>query len=566
MKQQELKALLKELITTWENEVVEFKRADDNYSTDSIGKYFSALANEANLKNIEKAWLIFGIDDKTHKIISTNFRKESIRLQNIKQHIVENTQPKISFRNIYEYFTKDDERVILFEIPAAPKGMPISWKGHYYGRNGESLGALDLTKLDQIRKQTLATDWSAQIVANATIADLDETAIKKAYDIFTKEHINRFSAEEIASWSIEKFLDRAKLTIDGKITRTAILLLGKPESSAKISPHQAAITWKLEGQERAYEHFGPPFLLNTTAVYQKIRNIKIRLLPHNQLIAHEMLKYDEKIVLEALHNCIAHQDYDMNGRIIVTEKPDKLIFENVGSFFEGKPEDYILGEKTPCCYRNLFLVEAMVLLNMIDKMGYGIYDMNKHQTKRYLPLPDYDLSNANTLNPTVKMIVYGDFIDLAYSKILMEKTDLYLSEIIALDRVQKKLALSKEAIYNLKRKKLIEGRKPNFYVSAIVAEVTDKKAEYVRNRPQDDAHYIKLITDYIVKYKKVTRKEIDNLIKKHLNEILTEDQKVRKIHKFIIKMHKSGIIYNEGTRAKPIWRVCDTVNNKINKR
>jgi ATP-dependent DNA helicase RecG len=42
-----------------------------------------------------------------------------------------------------------------------------------------------------------------------------------------------------------------------------------------------------------------------------------------------------KIVLEALHNCIAHQDYGRNGRVVVTEQPDRLIFANEGGFFEG---------------------------------------------------------------------------------------------------------------------------------------------------------------------------------------------------------------------------------------
>ena len=62
-------------------------------------------------------------------------------------------------------------------------------------------------------------------------------------------------------------------------------------------------------------------------------------MPDGQLLPVELAKYDQAIVLEALHNCIAHQDYRRNGRIVVTERPDQLIFENEGSFFEGKPED-----------------------------------------------------------------------------------------------------------------------------------------------------------------------------------------------------------------------------------
>lgn len=550
MNKKELKTLLEKLIATWENEVVEFKEAGDNYSISDIGKYFSALSNEANLRNIEKAWLVFGVNDKTRQITNTNYRNDPNQLQQLKNQIANGTEPNIGFRNIYE-FIENGSRVILFEVPPAPQGMPISWNGFYYAREGESIKALSMDKQDEIRKQTLATDWSAQIVSNATIADLDEIAIKKAFSLFALKHSNRFSSEEVASWSKEVFLDRAKVTIDGKITRTAILLLGKPESSVKVSPNPAQITWKLEGQERAYEHFGPPFLLNTTAIYQKIRNIQIRLLPNNELLPYEISKYDQKIVLEGLHNCIAHQDYTRNGRVNVIEKPNKLIFENEGSFFEGVPEDYIFGEKMPRRYRNSFLTEAMVSLNMIDKMGYGIHEMNKGQAKRYFPLLDYDLSTANA----VRMVIYGNVVDPAYSKVLMEKTDLSLSDILLLDRVQKKLPLTNESISRLKRIHLIEGRKPNFYVSAIVAEVTDKKAEYIRNRSQDDGYFIKLINDYLQKFGHASRGDIDELLKNKLSEALTENQKIKKISNLLLKMRQSSLICNEGSKSKPVWKL-----------
>ena len=112
--------------------------------------------------------------------------------------------------------------------------------------------------------------------------------------------------------------------------RKAYCLPLREESAYLLSPNPAQMTWKLEGVERAYQHFRPPFLLNTTALYQKIRNVQLRILPDDQLLAIELAKYDQKIVLEALHNCIAHQDYTRNGRIVVTERPDRLTFVKIG--------------------------------------------------------------------------------------------------------------------------------------------------------------------------------------------------------------------------------------------
>lgn len=560
MNPSELEALLKSLIATWENEVVEFKEAGNDYKTDKIGEYFSGLANEANLRGLERAWLIFGVSDKTRTITGTDYRLETERLQSIKKQITDGTEPSATFRNIHELLLPEG-RVVLFEIPAAPRGIPIEWKGRYYGRSNDSLVKLDTGKYEEIRNQTLDTDWSAQIVPQATLDDLDEAAIQKAREAFTLKHANRFPAEEIAGWSDAAFLDRAKITQHGKITRTALLLLGKAESKHLLSPNPAQLTWKLEGHERAYEHFDTPFFLSTTKLYQKIRNIQIRLLPNGQLLPHEIAKYDQKIVLEAMHNCIAHQDYRRNGRINVIEQPDKLIFENEGQFFEGTPDDYVLGDKTPRRYRNSFLVEAMVSLNMIDKMGYGIYDMHRGQRQRYFPMPDYDFSETDA----VRMTLYGSVVDPAYSQMLMQKADLELVDVLALDKVQKGLSISGETITRLRRLKLIEGRKPNLHVSAAIAEATDTKAEYIRTRAQDDAHYAKLITDYLEKFGKASRKEIDDLLKKHLSEALDDAQKSRKIGNLLTSLRRSGVIFNAGSRKVPSWKLQNKMQEMQNR-
>jgi len=554
MKHAELERLLTGLIATWENEVIEFKQAGNDYPTNDIGKYFSALANEANLRGLEKAWLVFGVNNKTRSVVGSDYRLEPERLQSTKMQMAENTEPSLTFRNIHE-LQKEGWRVVIFEIPAAPRGLPIAWKGHYYARAGESLTHLGLDKLDEIRQQTNTTDWSAQVVPDATVNHLDEKALQKARDSFARKYANRFSTEEVLNWPLLTFLDRAKLTQEGNITRTAILLLGKPEVTYLLSPHPAQMTWKLEGTERAYEHFGPPFLLNTTALYQKIRNIQLRILPDDALLAVEVAKYDQKVILEALHNCIAHQDYTRNGRILVTELPDKLVFENEGGFFEGIPEDYVTGEKTPRRYRNPFLAQAMAELNMIDTMGYGIYAMHVGQAKRYFPMPDYDLREPNA----VKMTVYGSVVDAAYSRLLIQKTDLPLDEILALDRVQKRLSLTDDMIKRLRRDGLIEGRKPNLFVSASVAKVTANKAEYIRTRPQDDDYYCKLITDYLKKFGEASRKEIDKLLLPKLSDGLNDEQKRIKVANLLTKLRRAELIRNAGPKKAPLWRISGKI-------
>ena len=197
----------------------------------------------------------------------------------------------------------------------------------------------------------------------------------------------------------------------------------------------------------------------------------------------------------------------------------------------------------------------MAELNMIDTMGYGIYEMHLGQARRYFPMPDYDLTEPSA----VKITIYGTVVDPAYSRMLIQKTDLPLTDILCLDRVQKKLPIPKAAAQRLRRIGLIEGRLPNIHVSAVVAQATARKAEYIRTRAQDDAFYSKLIMDYLVKFSKASREEIDKLLLPKLSDGLNDEQKRKKIANLLTKLRRAGRIHNAGSKKAPIWRVADKI-------
>lgn len=203
----------------------------------------------------------------------------------------------------------------------------------------------------------------------------------------------------------------------------------------------------------------------------------------------------------------------------------------------------------PKRYRNPFLVYAMTELNMIDRMGFGIQRINLSQVKRFLPLPDYDLDDASA----VKLTIYGAVIDANYSEQLMERSDLPLEDVPALDRVQKQLPISSQAVARLKRSHLVEGRRPHLHVSSVVASAADTKADYIRTRAQDDAHYAKLVTDYLTKFGEASRQDITALLWDKLSDALDEQQKRNKVMNLLTKMRTGGKIHNAGTRTKPRW-------------
>ena len=549
--------LLRRLLAEWESECVEFKDANDNFPTSDIGKYFSAMSNEANLRQRDAGWLVFGVHNKTRQVIGTDYRKARERLHGLKHQITQNTDPTITFREIHELETAQG-RVILFEIPPAPRGIPIAWNGHYYARDGESLGSLGLAKLDEIRAQGLDDDWSAVLCPEATLDDLDPEALARAREIFIARHGERIPAETIRAWSDAEFLDRARLTIKGKIARATLLLLGRPQATPLLSPYVAELSWKLEGPELAYEHFHPPFLLETSRLFQRIRNLRLSFLPPGQLIPIDVPKYDQRIVLEALHNCIAHQDYRQCERVLVIERQGELEFQNAGEFFDGAPRDYILGNRTPRRYRNRFLAEAMAQLRMIDTMGFGIREvMFRGQARRYLPLPDYDLTEPGH----VVMRLAGRFIDENYSRALLTHGEFTLGDILALDQVQKGIVPDEAVLKGLRKRQLVEGRKPAIHISASVARTVGREADYILTRRQDDAHYQHLILDYLKQYGEASKDKLRQMLANKWPEVFTDEQKENKLHNLLSALKRGGRIMRVGGKSNARWRLA-SVNDE----
>ncbi len=554
MTQDELQGLLLALIARWEDECVEFKEANDNFPTQDIGKYFSALSNEANLRGRDSGWLVFGVRNRDRTVVGTEFRRENERLQALKQQIAQMTGHSSTFREIHVLGGPDADpvrpRVVLFEIPAAPRGIPIPSNGHYFARNGESLCGLALDKQDEIRHQVGAEDWSAAVCGDATLADLDPAALARAREIFIGRFADRIPEATIRGWDEATFLDQAKLTIRGGITRTALLLVGRREATHLLSPFVAELSWKLEGEEQDYEHFHPPFLLETSRLYQRIRNLRLRLERPGELIPLEFPKYDQRIVLEALHNCIVHQDYTQCERVLVIERPHELVFQNAGGFYDGTPQAYVLENRTPTRYRNRFLAEAMVNLRMIDTMGFGIREvMFRGQMKRYLPLPEYESSDPRH----VVLHLPGGIIDANYSRTLLGNSDVTLAEALALDQVQKGRTPPAETVRWLRRRGLVEGRRGRLHVTGNVAVATDTVDEYVRHRAFDDAYYCDLIEKYLQANGAAKRPDLDRLLKDKLSDLLDDQQKKEKVRNLLQRMRREGRIVSEGKTKATVW-------------
>lgn len=546
----QLKEKISQMIESFESEVIEFKEARTNYSFNDIGKYFSALSNEANLRGLQEAWLVFGVsDDKRY--VGTEFRKQG-NLQSLKKEIVNGTNERLTFLEIYE-LTIEKCRVIAFQIPPAIRGIPTTWQGAAYAREHESISPLPMNKVDLIRSQ-IGMDWSKEIVEDATIEDLDEEAVKKARELFSKRQSDRKKAQEVLrNLSDIEVLNKAGITIKGKITRTALLLLGKSESKYFFDGFIPRITWTLynaDNSVKAYEHFDIPMLLAVDKVYSKIRNEKYRYITEQQtLFPDEVDQYEPELIKEIINNCIAHQDYRLRGKINVEEFEDRLVFINEGGFIPESIEQALQPGYKPPYYRNVFLCNAMVNLYMIDTNSMGIPMMYQIQRDRCFPLPTYDL---NTIN-RVKVTVYGKILDKNYTQLLRSDADLNMRTVFLLDQVQKQETVSKENFKELKKLGLVEGRYPNIFVSFKVADIVGQKATYVRNKGLDDDICKQLIVKALESMGEASKQELMDVLEKALPDVLSKEQKSKKVSNLLQAMKRESLIVTKGKNKYAKW-------------
>lgn len=535
-----------------ETEWMEFKtnigESRCSVTYEGVGNYISGLSNSACLKYKPHGYLILGVEDGTWNVVGTNLKMPTAKYgnQDYELWLRKNCSPIIPFE--IEEFEYEGKHIVIFEIQAAA-GEPVNFKGAAYVRVGSNL-----TKLkdfpDFVRQiYNSQKDWSAEIVKDATFDNLDPDAIKEARKMYAKKHEDLMV--EMKSWDDVKFLNKAKITKQGQITNTAILLLGRTESEHLISPAVARIRWiykDSKGEEKDFSIETCPFVIAANTVYRKIRNWKYRYMNPEllSLVPDELDTYDPFIIREALNNAIAHQDYGRYGMINVIEEEDRLIFANLGTFIPNSIKNVLINDAPEEHYRNRFLATAMVELGMVDTIGSGIRRMFNKQRERLFPMPDYEFSDDK-----VKVTIIGKVVDIDYAMLLTKDKTLTLLDIEMLSRLQTHRSLTDEEIAYLRKRKLIEGRKNALYFAKSVAKATGQKAEYTRNKGFDDNYYKDLILKALDQHVTMSRPEIDTLLMTKLPEALTDKQKVSKIGNLLTSLRKADkIVFGE----KKLWR------------
>ena len=524
----------------------EFKNLKNSFCGDEkndVISYVSAIAN------MDGGDLVIGVHDKTLEIVGTdtyNYDKQKAILRLTERCV------NLSTEDLYidEFITDDTNRKVwVIHIPKHLPKRPVFAHNKAWQRIEDSLVEMTTERMSTILDEPIfsETDWSAQIVSDATIDDLDEVAIAKARMMFKKVH-SRIPEAEVNAWTVETFLSKCGIMKNGGITRAAIILLGKYESAFKLRPAVVQVTWTRRDEKQDvvdYAHFTVPCILTVDEILSKIENLTMREMPGGTLFPDTMKQYDDYTIREALHNCIAHQDYTMQQRINFVENPTYLYYSNAGSFIPGTLENALTNEEPQAYFRNECLCRAMVDFNMIDTVSRGIKKMFNEQWRRHFPMPDYEIDAKNR---KVSVRIYGNEINKQYTNLLKTNDSLTLWDCISLDAVQKGRTIHEDVAQNLLNRGLIEGEAPNYTISLGIAKATNQLQGYTKQKGLDKEKMKQMILQYLKNAGTdgAKRDSIYEYIKDVMPQVKTHEQQLRLLGDILSALSVDKLIYAKG--------------------
>ena len=524
----------------------EFKNLKNSFcgdEKDDVISYVSVIAN------MEGGHLVIGVHDKTLDIVGTdtyNYDRQKAILRLTERCVNLSTEGL----DIDEFVTDDTNRKVwVIHIPKHLPKRPVFAHNKAWQRIEDSLVEMTAERMSAILDEPIfsETDWSAQIVADAMIEDLDEVAIAKARMMFKKVH-SRIPEAEVNAWTVETFLSKCGIMKNGGITRAAIILLGKYESAFKLRPAVAQVTWTRRDEKQEvvdYEHFTVPFILTVDEILSKIENLTMREMPGGTLFPDTMKQYDDYTIREALHNCIAHQDYTMQQRINFVENPTYLYYSNAGSFIPGTLENALTNEEPQAYFRNECLCRAMVDFNMIDTVSRGIKKMFNEQWRRHFPMPDYEIDAKNR---KVSVRIYGNEINEQYTNLLKTNKSLTLWDCISLDAIQKGRTIHEDIAQDLLNRGLIEGEAPNYTISLGIAKATRQLQGYTKQKGLDKEKIKQMILQYLKNAGTdgAKRDSIYEYVKDVMPQVKTNEQQLRLLGDILSALSTDKLIYPKG--------------------
>jgi ATP-dependent DNA helicase RecG len=402
MKQSELVELLKDLqALPKECEWVEYKM--NNYNPQDIGEYLSALSNSACYHNQPFGYLVFGIEDVTHRLWGTSYRPsiEKKGNQEVENWIATQLNPRIDF-NIFE-FEFEELLFVIFRVQAT-RNTPVSFRGHPFIRIGSYKKSLDdhPEKERKIWNNDKHYAFEKEIIING----LQEEDILQLIDYPSFFDLLKLPLPDNREGIIKKLIQEkviGKEYVDYYITNLGALLFAKDLSAFEELERKALRVILYDGNNRIKTKKEQTGKKGYAVGFEGLVKYLEDILPSNEVIDKALRKrvalYPILAVRELVANAIIHQDFSIQGSSPMVEIFDNRIeITNPGKplidplrFIDHSPES-----------RNEILARFMRRLNICEERGSGIDKVVFECEYNQLPAPEFIVGDNYT-----RIILFG---------------------------------------------------------------------------------------------------------------------------------------------------------------
>lgn len=511
--------------------------------------YVTALCNEKG------GALVIGMEDKyPHKVIGTKQNEGTIG--ELESNIYRDTGIRPHIYELYENEELKQGRVLVIEVPSRPAGTIFKFEDVALMRVGKELKPMsDEVYLSIIQEKE--SDFSQQICFQATIEDLDVSAIQIMKEKYAKKQNNT----RFLTLSNEQILSDLNLIVDGKVSNAAIILLGKESFIKKVYP-QAAIMleYRHNDSQITFDNriaYNQPFFIMIDQLWHDIdvRNgtFPIKEGPYIFNVPY----FNEDVIRESINNAVAHRDYRRSSETVIKQYPQKMIIINAGGFPHGVTIDNIL--TAPSTPRNRLLSDVLSKTGIVERSGQGVDKIFYNTLSEGKQAPDYSHSDAFKVELILSSVIHDKAFALFIESIqqnLTEDNKLSVFEIIELNKIRdnaQSKCLDKAILKQLLERNLIEKRGKTNGIYYILCqsyyEFTENKAEYSKKSDWNLSQMVSIVLPFLGKYNKAKMGDFVKLLDGHLTR--------RQVRVYIQQMVEQRILISTGKGSGTIYCISD---------
>lgn len=389
---------------------IEFKH--NNYAPDMIGEDISALANSAALHDRNCAYMLWGVNDKTHAIIGTEYDLQSLKKGN--QELENWLRSLLSDNADFEFYTVkvNNLNVGLLIIYKAVNHTVMFRKTDYirigsYTKKLSDYPAVQAQVWDKIR--------SEQFESRISLSDLSGADVVRLLDMesyFDLKQLSRPSdTEGVIYYLIQEGIVKKQDNGLFSVTNLGAVLFAKDFNNFGKILRKAVRVVQYKGNSRIDMLKNETFEFGYASGFIHILKYISALVPSEELVSGALRErkdtYPVIAIRETLANALIHQDFSVAGAGPVVE-----IFDNrIEITNPGRPlVDIMRIIDNPPRSRNEALASLMRRMRICEELGTGWDKIVSACELMQLPAPKIEIYEDST-----KVMLYShiDFSDMS---------------------------------------------------------------------------------------------------------------------------------------------------------